>query len=40
MSTHNICFCREIRKVDTVWLKKVPYQELCGGIKMFFDELI
>ena len=29
MSTHNICFCQEIKKNrDTFWLKKVPYQEL------------
>ena len=30
MSTHNICFCREIRQI---WIlsggKKAPYQELC-----------
>ena len=30
MSTHNIRFHREIRKnIDTFWLKKAPYQELC-----------
>ena len=30
MSTHNLCFCREIKKtIGTFWLKKVPYQELC-----------
>ena len=30
MSTHNICFRQDIRKIiDTFWLKNGPYQELC-----------
>ena len=30
MSTHNICFRQKIRKnIDTFWLKKAHYQELC-----------
>ena len=28
MSTHNICFPQEIRKIY-FYLKKAPYQELC-----------
>ena len=29
MSTHNICFCGEIRKICTFLLEKASYQELC-----------
>ena len=30
MSTHNMCFCREIKKknISTFWLKNWPYLEL------------
>ena len=28
MSTHNICFCREIRKYRYFLVEKAPYQEL------------
>ena len=31
MSTHNICFCLEIRKISAFFLmKNVPYLLLCG----------
>ena len=32
MSTHNICFRREIRKISVIFcLKKAPYLDLCHG---------
>ena len=38
MSTHNICFHREIRKKkDTFWLKKAPCQKLYNKAKIFSD---
>ena len=38
MSTHNICFCGEIRKIF-FWIekKKASYQELCIASKTFFS---
>ena len=32
MSTHNICFLEDIRKISVCWLKKVPYLELCNQV--------
>ena len=29
MRTHNTCFHGEKKNVETFWLKKVPYLELC-----------
>ena len=43
MSTHNICFHAEIRKINTFWLKKVPYLELwstAGSLLIFFECVI
>ena len=38
MSTHNICFHAEIRKISTIFgqKKKVPYLELC----IRFDRMV
>ena len=37
MSTLNICFLsRNKKNIDTFWLKKAPYQELCVNSIMFF----
>ena len=30
MSTHNICFREEIRKISIFRMKKAPYLLLCG----------
>ena len=36
MSTHNICFCGEIREnVSIFWLKIVPSLGLCIGLLSF-----
>ena len=29
MSTHNMFSSRNKKNIDTLWLKKAPYQELC-----------
>ena len=29
MSTHNICFHGEIKNINTFWLKKVHYLDVC-----------
>ena len=32
MSTHNMFSSRNKKNIDTFWMKKVPYQELCISI--------
>ena len=40
MSTHNMCFCGEIRKISLrLGCKKVPNLELCEQIKKALIEL-
>ena len=41
MSTHNVCFCGEIRKNNIFWLKEVPDLELCNEYhnKHFYGEI-